>query len=62
MFLHRLLFLMSLSTLLYMRYSKKSEKQAHVDGEHAAEEVSERMDGAVKMGETGIGPNVEQVI
>jgi len=58
----RLLFLVSLSMLLYMRYSKKSEKKAQQNGERLAEQVNERMDGAFKMGNTENGPSVEQMI
>lgn len=59
---HRLLFLTSLTTLLYMRYSKRSERQAQAQGGHAAEQVNERMDGAFKIGDAGNGSSVEQVI
>jgi hypothetical protein len=46
-----------------MRYSKTSQKQAQENGQHDAEQASERMDGAFKMNDNGgNGPSVEQVI
>ncbi len=58
----RLLFLISLTTILYMRYSTRSEKQAQQNAEHMAEQANERMDGAFKLGDTGNLPSVDQMI
>jgi hypothetical protein len=45
-------------TVLYMRYSKRSQTQAQTDGEKGAENVSGVVDGALKMGDMGNGSNM----
>jgi hypothetical protein len=45
-----------------MRYSKRSVKEAQQNGELIAEQVNERMDGAMKLEQAGYGQSVSQMI